>query len=339
MVTIKEIAHSTGYSVSTVTKVLRGQAEKYNINADTAKIITKFASKSDYVPSLMARSLQNGNLDFIAIVGSIFGFYNRIIRQNMVATELRKNNFRVMMFDLGWEPQNEKQLFQEIASLRPSCILVSEGNLDGNNNFVKDLLKRGNNVIALDYFEKFVGEVDQIFFSREKLMEIPFDYFFDAGHRKIKALFTNGAGMYMQKRIDGIQKSLQKHKINASVENYIIRLEMDEHDDFKTGYRHGLKFDLQSATAVVPLSDKMTIGFMRALTERGVDIAHNLSIISAEMMDIYNFIPNMPSGMMFDMDLFAKETANLVLNRQNNRDSPFKTVVIDPFLRDRELLK
>lgn len=63
MVTIKQIAQKTGYSLSTVSIVLRGIAEERGIPQSTRDIILDKAREMGYQPNVAARRLRNDELD------------------------------------------------------------------------------------------------------------------------------------------------------------------------------------------------------------------------------------------------------------------------------------
>ena len=56
--TIFTIAAETGYSVSTVSRVLTGQAEKFRISKRAVELISETARKRNYQPDLVAQTLR-----------------------------------------------------------------------------------------------------------------------------------------------------------------------------------------------------------------------------------------------------------------------------------------
>ena len=56
--TLLTISERTGYSVSTVSRVLSGQGPKYRIAQKTIDYITEVARACNYTPNLIAHSLR-----------------------------------------------------------------------------------------------------------------------------------------------------------------------------------------------------------------------------------------------------------------------------------------
>lgn len=56
--TLVTISKRTGFAISTVSRVLNGQAEKYRISRKTVELILAEARRCDYTPSLLAKGLR-----------------------------------------------------------------------------------------------------------------------------------------------------------------------------------------------------------------------------------------------------------------------------------------
>ena len=64
----KDISIQTGFSLSTVMKVLGGQAEKYNISEKTRKKILETAEKTGYCRNDLAASVRTGSSRNIGLI-------------------------------------------------------------------------------------------------------------------------------------------------------------------------------------------------------------------------------------------------------------------------------
>ncbi len=65
---VNDIAAQTGFAVSPVTKVLRGDGDRYGIRAATQRRIRELADKLGYRGSFFARSLRSGNSGLVVLV-------------------------------------------------------------------------------------------------------------------------------------------------------------------------------------------------------------------------------------------------------------------------------
>ena len=65
---IVDIAKKTGFSPTTVSRVLSGNASKYRISKKTEKIIQTTANELNYIPNDSARNLRTGRSKTIALI-------------------------------------------------------------------------------------------------------------------------------------------------------------------------------------------------------------------------------------------------------------------------------
>jgi DNA-binding LacI/PurR family transcriptional regulator len=65
---LKHIATSTGFSVTTVSMVLNGRAEEFNISSETRDLILTVAKEQNYQPNLHARSLRTRTTNILGLV-------------------------------------------------------------------------------------------------------------------------------------------------------------------------------------------------------------------------------------------------------------------------------
>lgn len=66
--TLISIAQRTGFSVSTVSRVLSGQAAKYRISEKTVALIAREAERCNYTPSLLAKGLRTSRTDTLGLL-------------------------------------------------------------------------------------------------------------------------------------------------------------------------------------------------------------------------------------------------------------------------------
>ena len=65
---IVDIAEKSGFSITTVSRVLNGKADKYRISKATQQKIKSVAEELNYVPNEFARNLRSGRSKTIALI-------------------------------------------------------------------------------------------------------------------------------------------------------------------------------------------------------------------------------------------------------------------------------
>ena len=97
--TLISIAQRTGFSVSTVSRVLSGQAAKYRISEKTVALIAREAERCNYTPSLLAKGLRTSRTDTLGLlIPSIDNPYFAHIA-SIIVHEARAKGYKVILID------------------------------------------------------------------------------------------------------------------------------------------------------------------------------------------------------------------------------------------------
>lgn len=95
-VTIKDVARQSGYSITTVSRVLSGS--DYPVSADAREAIEACAARMDYVPNQLARGLKTNSSREIAVITPSLRnpFYTTIITS--IESALSQNGYNMLVF-------------------------------------------------------------------------------------------------------------------------------------------------------------------------------------------------------------------------------------------------
>ena len=149
---IVDIAEKSGFSITTVSRVLNGKADKYRISKETQQIIQNAAEELNYVPNEFARNLRTGKSKTIAlIVPSLKNpFFAEIA--SVVNAEVRRYNYITLIGDSDDNIEIEKAEVAHLSSRNlDGMIIVPCG--DEWGHLVK-LQEKGLPLVCIDrYFE------------------------------------------------------------------------------------------------------------------------------------------------------------------------------------------
>lgn len=144
-VTLKQISHISGYSISTVSKALNN---RHDINEMTRSKIQKIAATNNYVPNNSARALRNRRTKVVAVIVPKItdAYFGRFICE--IQLEAFTIGYRVLVL----------QSFDDVAKEMECINLVNDGSVDGililSNTKFKELMFKTlapNNFISMPY--------------------------------------------------------------------------------------------------------------------------------------------------------------------------------------------
>ena len=106
--TLVTISKRTGFAISTVSRVLNGQAEKYRISRKTVELIHAEARRCDYTPSLLAKGLRMKRTNTLGLlIPQVSNPYFADIASAIIR-EARSHGYTVMVVDTMENEENER---------------------------------------------------------------------------------------------------------------------------------------------------------------------------------------------------------------------------------------
>ncbi len=122
---IKTIQNITGFSYSTISRVINGKSAEYRISAETTRKILKAAEDLHYRPNMLARSLRLKRTMTIGLIVSdiqnpFFGELGSIIEQ-----ELQVQGYNTILCNAGEVPQNEEAYLKILVDRNVDGIVIA----------------------------------------------------------------------------------------------------------------------------------------------------------------------------------------------------------------------
>ncbi|MBM6388065.1 MAG: LacI family DNA-binding transcriptional regulator [Paenibacillus sp.] len=270
MASRKEVADLAGVSEATVSRVLNGVGP---IKEETRRKVLEASQKLGYVPSAIARSFarsKSGNLGVVLPYvpkAHLFSAYFFSEMLSGIGNKARDSGMDLLvMFRSPGEVMNYADLFRR--QKVDACIILGAKDEPGELAAMQQLQEDGHPFCVMN--QHFAGEAflevdaDHVEGSRLAIRHLT-----DQGYRNIA--FLNGPDSYSnsQERLQGVRVGLQE-----------AGMELDPSLLFEGNYsrRSGVEAAatiaarLDEIDAVFAANDRMTIGVMHGLRERGIRV-------------------------------------------------------------------
>jgi len=157
---LKHIAALTGYSITTVSMVLNGRAEEFNISAETRDLILAAAKEHNYQPNLHARSLRNRATN---ILGLMVPTLNNRFFSEMAETfeRLARRDQKIALITVtNYDRREEIDTVNYFLSQNVECVFTANPtaledvaelcSLAGARQIVLDAQQSGKHTVATD---------------------------------------------------------------------------------------------------------------------------------------------------------------------------------------------
>ena len=286
MVTIKDIARESGYSVSTVSRVLNHRSD---VSPDAKQKIEAVVTKFNFVPNNNAKHLKQNNSKSIGVM--VKGISNMLFASIVeeIQRMIEKTEYTLVVSYLDEDADEVEQAILLCRERKPLGLLFLGGNPD---YFKKEFagvdvpcVLVTNRANQMEFRNLSSVATDDVAAARRAV-----DVLFDARHRKVSSLggdFTKSYTSYQ--RLRGCSDSFAAHGAVFDADRCYEKARFS----FDSGYRgmERLVTKFPDITAVFAMSDVTAIGAIRALRDRGLRVPEDISIIGFDgttLAEYYN---------------------------------------------------
>ena len=271
--TIIDIARLTGFSKSTVSKVLRN--ESY-VSKKTKDKIIKIIKETGFFPNEVARKLVTGKpLDSIGLIVSDISnpFFSEIA--SGAEMEAKKNSISIIFLNTNYDKDLERRDIDILIKNRVMGILLATPTTkDGNVLYLEEigfpyvLLTRkvsglNSNIVSVDHFKASKNAVE---------------YLVKKGHERIAHFSSNEKVYGIIQREKGYLDALKKNGIS-------INKELILYTDLTIDGGYNVARDLINKrkelrpTAIFCTNDMIAIGALEFFNQVGIKVPENMSVI------------------------------------------------------------
>lgn len=286
MVTIKDIARESGYSVSTVSRVLNNRND---VSPDARKKIEEVVAKFNFVPNNNAKHLKQNNSKAIGVL--VKGISNMLFASVVeeIQRMIEKTEYTLVVSYLDEDADEVEQAILLCRERKPLGLLFLGGNpeyfhreFSGVDVPCVLVTNRANEM----HFENLSSvATDDIAAARCAV-----DQLFVAGHRRIGILGGDFDKSYTShQRFLGCEQSFSEHGAVLDVEHCYEKARFSFGSACRAMKRLIGKFP--DVTAVFAMSDVMAIGAIRALRDLGYRVPEDVSVIGFDgtsLAEYYN---------------------------------------------------
>ena len=323
-ITIANIAKRVGYSTTTVSRVLNGLAGRYRISKSTEQTILRLATELGYTPDQLARSLRLKRTHTIGLVIPDISnpFFSTVARS--IENEARKAGYAIILNDTQEDTQLEIESLQLLLSRKVDGLIICPEGKDSDH--LRPILNSGLPMVIVDrYFPEL--NCRYIISDNYKGSLEAITHFIQRNHRLIGCIQGRLGTSVNNDRIRGFKDALIQNDIPID-ESLVVG------DSFgiRNGYV-GAKLLLNRysrPTAILATSNLISLGAMRAISEEGLRIPDDISIISFDDQPYSEFLATPMTAVSQQTTEMGQIALKLLLGQLNQKKSEQNQGVVIP---------
>ncbi|KMK74817.1 LacI family DNA-binding transcriptional regulator [Alkalihalobacillus pseudalcaliphilus] len=319
MAKIKDIAEQSGFSISTISRVLNNDAS-LSVSDETRETIYEIADKLNYRKKMVRPRVKNiALLYWLSDIEELEDVYFKTMR--LEVEELAKQ------FNVELSIYKKTGGIEQIPSTIEGFIAIG--------TFSNDEVEVLRSITLKGVFIDAIEEVRGYDFVRADLEQITIqavDYFLEQGHRSIG--FIGGTYYNPNNKRDEMdirEKAFRRYLKEKEIldENMIYQ---NRGFSVSNGYQLMLnaieQLGEQLPSAFFIAADPIAVGCLQALNEKGVQIPNRVSIISVNNISVSKYVSPPLSTFHIDLKEICRNALEMLLEQLLNKRQITKKVYI-----------
>lgn len=283
--TTSALAEHLGLSRWTVSRALNGHA---GVKAETVARVRAAMEELGFHPNPLARGLRGGRTNTVGICYQTYG--TPVFSQKLIAlqTELRSRGYRAIIELIEDEAETEREVIRHFGSMKVEGVLFVGGPAADNIDHVERLVAEGSfHAVSVDPVHG--SSLPSVSLDRGKAMEIALGHLEAAGHRKLALMGVHEGILYGGRRVRALKKAAPKLGFDWSRDVFQLIDSRFDKMDYRSGRGLAERFISELAgkcTAILAINDQVAIGAMGLLSERGIAVPRDVSIVGFDNLEV-----------------------------------------------------
>ncbi len=337
--TIHDIAKACGVSSATVSRVLSGSS--YPVKEITKNDILSKAHELRYIPNAVGQSLKSQRTrDVGVVIPNLTNPYYAVILQGIYDSLILEGYTPILLNSNRSVKIEEANLLTLMKKQVCAMILVG---LNPDSEALREVLHYGFPIVAME--QQLDARCDRVDFDFYKGARLAAQCLADHGHRRIGYI---GAPIDMSSRrlmLDGFLSCLRENSITPEEEHILISEdESDRGSVFEVSNAKKLTKKLmmmgkERPTGIVCVNDMTALAVVRELLQNGIKVPDDISIVGFDNIPYASLTT--PALTTIDQCCYemGETVSQILVERLQNPNKPFKTVMLEPTLVLRETVK
>lgn len=331
--TLKDIAKATGLSTTTISLVLNGKPHR--ISKEKCQLIKETAKKMDYHPNRLAVGLIKHETKTVGLILPDITnvFFSEVAKG--LEDILRSHGYHLLLCNSNDCHEQEISAIRMMSNQMVDGLIIvmsSETTGEKEKRTFAALKRMKRPVVLIDCFNES-GGFSTISLDNFKASYIAVEYLVSLGHRRIACICGPLGLKTNDDRLRGYTAALEANKI--PYEESLI---------YKGDFRYQSGYDAipvllpKKPTAVLCLNDMMAYGAMNALSDQGIRVPEDVSVMGFDDI-FFSQITSVPLTVIRQPAYDMGQKAGQVLLAEMSAHAKPQQIVFDPAIRVRKSTK
>ncbi|HEU0236690.1 MAG TPA: LacI family DNA-binding transcriptional regulator [Candidatus Limnocylindrales bacterium] len=328
-VTLRDVARSSGVSITTVSRILNGRETGVPIREETRQRVLTVAAELGYKPNLLARGLRGSRSSLLGVIARDIGdpFHIQILHGiNAVSQE---RDYRLFLGHVDYRPDVALTYGSMFERSHADGIIVI-GDLEGGDSTLEVIAEQHRYVLGVtDRTTR--RQIPGVYSDSVAGTRLALEHLWELGHRAIICV-SDDRTYDGRLRVTEYERFMHERNVGDRIRVFIT--DQEPAPAFILGQRIFADFAADPATAIYATSDTTAIGLMQAAFQAGVSIPDRLSMVGYDDIDFAAYtIPPLTSVSQGGVEM-GRVAAELLLDmvEKSRTRSEVSDVLLTPRL-------
>jgi DNA-binding LacI/PurR family transcriptional regulator len=338
-ITIEDVAHRAGVSISTVSNALNGRPER--MRKETLGRIEAVIAELGFQPNHAARQLKTGHTPLIGIlIPSIanpsYGFLAHEIE--IVAQE--RYGYRVLLGSTYRNREKESGFFDDLLSHGVRGVIVISSLADQSH--VHAAVRRG--LIAVSYDRRAslrqASPIDYVSMDNANAAKLAVEHLLAHGHTRLAFVTASGRTLSRTEKINGFLSAARRGGAARTATVMEHRAESAFGDSEMAELGRALADDIAKSrprpTGIIAINDMLAIGLIAGLRENGIHVPGQASVIGMDDLSLSALVSPAVTSIRPPFAAMAQTMVDRIITRLGDQKIPTGEFLFQPTLIARE---
>lgn len=321
--TIKDVSKKSGFSISTVSRVLNGN---YPVKKETYETIMNAVQELNFSRNTTAINLRTKQSTLIALVVADINnpYYSEIAKY--LDDYLFELGYSLLVCNTDESMEKEVKILDVLQNKDVAAIIISSVSKDGNT--LKKIYESGTKIVLLDRNLEiggypFIGSAN---FDSSKLLT---EYLIRMGHEKIVFVSGTEHAVTSQDRLSGFRSALLENDLPFMKESVLYGdYQQEEAYHIIRDFLTRNFISKEPYTAIFSANNLMTAGIIQAVNDSNLSIPEDISLVSFGELEMQEIISPKVTCIKQNIEKIAEKTLKAVLSLLNENENMNKNDLI-----------
>lgn len=323
MSTIKDVAKLAGVSVSTVSRALSGRTF---VEEATKQRVMEAVKELRYRPNVLAKGLREGKFCTIAlVVPDINSLFYPALSKSMEKAAYDRG-YSLILCNTNNDIEMEKHVVEMLAN-RGIAGIICMSVEDDISNLYEFQVRENIPVVLIN--RKGLGKLGTVMLDNEQGGYLMTKTLLENGHRKIAAMFDSIEKQRFLSRYHGCKRAMEEYGVTDYEKYFVYGI-----DTIDGAYEHavGILNREDRPTAFFAAIDMMAIGIYRAISEAGLRIPKDISVVGFDDIFVSEHMFPPLTTYHTPMEELAEKAIDMLIENKE----PVQEIVIKGWVQKRQ---